>query len=185
MRNSFRVGTLFSLILVLIFFLFINKSLNIQPGNNSEHLIGQNIKESSIEIIQGAEYLGKPSGNTFSIENLKGSPVILNFWASWCESCAQESYILESLWQKYQNYGLKVVGISVHDNATDTKNFVRKFKKSYIIGVDEEGKAALDFGVTGVPETVIINRAGKILEKITGPTDLTRLQKKVVSLLNL
>ena len=89
----------------------------------------------------------------------QGKPMVVNFWASWCLSCRQEAHLLQELWQNNQQQ-LNVVGIAVHDTQENALTFARRFNKSYFLALDKDGMIAIDYGVTGVPETFIIDRRG-------------------------
>jgi cytochrome c biogenesis protein CcmG/thiol:disulfide interchange protein DsbE len=126
--------------------------------------------------------LKEDTTDTVALEDLKGSPVIINFWASWCSSCAEEANIFESFWKKHSSEGVKVLGIAVHDKAEDAMSFARSLGKTYAIGLDEEGHAALNYGVTGVPETVFINAEGLVVHKEVGPMTTALLDKYLAEL---
>ena len=109
---------------------------------------------------------------------MKGRPVVLNFWASWCVSCRQEAVELEKFWQAHKDQVL-VVGIAIQDSAEDSKRFAAYFGKTYAIGLDEDGKAAIDYGVSGVPETFLIDAQGVIRHKEIGPVEATQLSQLI------
>ena len=89
----------------------------------------------------------------------QAKPTVVNFWASWCLSCRQEAYLLQKLWQDNKQR-LNVVGIAVHDTLENALAFADRFNKSYFLALDKDGALAIDYGVTGVPETFIIDSNG-------------------------
>ncbi|RYZ73956.1 MAG: TlpA family protein disulfide reductase [Proteobacteria bacterium] len=120
--------------------------------------------------LQGQEHLSTPRPEGFGLKDFAGKPVILNFWASWCYSCRAEASDFEAFWQRYRNKGLIVAGIAIQDSPEAARQFAQGFGKTYILGLDaEDGKAAIDYGVTGVPETFFINRQGVVIHKEAGP----------------
>ncbi len=129
--------------------------------------------------------LGAPG--RVSLEGLKGTPVILNFWASWCVACREEAHVLEAAHQEYGAH-VKVVGIAIQDTADQALAFARKFGKTYTLALDTpQGDAGLNFGLYGVPETFFIDKQGMILYKQVGAvtptvieTQLKRLAPDVV-----
>lgn len=127
--------------------------------------------------IQGQQFVDSEAGETFNLDDFKGQPLILNFWASWCISCRTEAHELESFWRAYRDQGIKVVGIAIQDETESAKKFAQYYGKSYILGLDEDGKAAIDYGVSGVPETFLIDRDGVIRHKETGPVTAAMLMK--------
>jgi len=132
--------------------------------------------------VQGQSLLPQVSGEHFSLSDLKGRPVVLNFWASWCVSCRQEAHELEQFWQANKDK-VMVVGIAIQDSAEDAKRFAAYFGKTYMLGLDEDGKAAIDYGVSGVPETFLIDADGIIRHKEIGPVDAKQLAQNINKIL--
>ncbi len=122
----------------------------------------------TVSWVQGNEHLPSAAGETFNLENFKGRPLVLNFWASWCVACREEAVELEKFWLKH-NSAVAVVGIAIQDDKESAKKFAAYFGKTYILGLDVDGKAAIDYGVSGVPETFLIDRNGIIRHKEIGP----------------
>ncbi len=132
--------------------------------------------------VQGQSLLPNVNADHFTLSDLKGRPVVLNFWASWCVSCRQEAHELEKFWQANKDQ-VQVIGIAIQDSAEDAKRFAAYFGKTYIIGLDEDGKAAIDYGVSGVPETFLIDANGVIRHKEIGPVDAKQLTEDVKKIL--
>jgi cytochrome c biogenesis protein CcmG/thiol:disulfide interchange protein DsbE len=96
---------------------------------------------------------------------LKGVTLV-NFFASWCVPCAQEAPALASL----KAEGVRVVGVAYKDDPAKTRDFLNRYGDPYqTIFVDRDGRAGIDFGVTGVPETYVIGADGRILDKEAQP----------------
>ena len=93
---------------------------------------------------------------TLSSEELKGSPVILNFFASWCVPCREEAPLLESTYEKYREQGLVLVGVSIRDSAPDAKEFINRYGITYPVVHDPQELLAKKVGVLGLPETYFI-----------------------------
>ncbi len=108
---------------------------------------------------------GQP-GQTIHLSALKGKPVVVNFWASWCDSCTQELPALESAYKQYSQKGVVFVGLAYDDTAANGTPFLQKYGVTYPSGPDASGEISVAYGVTGVPETVFIGRDGKIVSKI-------------------
>lgn len=96
-------------------------------------------------------------GGTLSSDALKGSPVVVNFWASWCIPCQQEAPDLERVWEQYRSKGVRVVGVNYEDAVTDAQGFVKQYGVTYPSVRDTGGDLATAFGVRGVPETFFID----------------------------
>ena len=119
--------------------------------------------------------------STLSLAALRGTPVVLNFWASWCLSCRDEARVLESGWQRY-GPAVAFVGIAVNDEDAAAKEFIRRFGKTYHLGSDVDGSAAVDYGLYGVPETFFIGRDGTILSRHIGPLSAADLDRRIAEL---
>ena len=103
------------------------------------------------------------------LASLKGTPVVINFWGSWCEPCKDEAPVLASAWQKYQAAGVQFVGIAVWDQPDAARAFAQHAGAAWINGLDNDGKIAIDYGVYGVPESFFVNREGILVERYVGP----------------
>jgi cytochrome c biogenesis protein CcmG, thiol:disulfide interchange protein DsbE len=98
-----------------------------------------------------------------SLASYRGRPVIVNFWASWCIPCKEEAPLLESVWRRYRDRGLVVVGVDINDLRGDARRFARENKMSYPLVYDGPGRTTSDFGLTGVPETFFVARSGRLV----------------------
>ncbi len=117
-------------------------------------------------------------GQTITLADLKGKPVVLNFWASWCVSCRQEAHILETAHQRYTPQGIVFIGIAINDTRDASLAFIHRYGKTYFLAPDDElGSISLDYGVTAVPETFLIDENGMIIEKVLGAIDRNTLQR--------
>jgi cytochrome c biogenesis protein CcmG/thiol:disulfide interchange protein DsbE len=102
------------------------------------------------------------------LARLKGKPVVLNFWASWCDPCQQEAPLLQATWQRVRSQGVVFVGIDFQDDHRNGLNFLRTYGITYPNVVDDTGSTAINYGVTGVPETFFLNRSGVIVSHAIG-----------------
>lgn len=129
----------------------------------------------SVAWIQGQKFIPSASEGGFRLDDIKGHPVILNFWASWCVSCREEAQELQKFWMLHDKDVL-VVGIAIQDEKDAAQKFANYFGKTYALGLDVDGKAAIDYGVSGVPETFLIDRQGIIRHKEIGPVTVAKLE---------
>ena len=109
-----------------------------------------------------------PAGQQASLASLKGTPVVLNLWASWCGPCRDESPILEKVWQRYKDKGALVLGLDLQDLSENALDFVKQYGLTYPSLRDGTDASKRDLEATGVPETFIIDRQGRIALHITG-----------------
>jgi cytochrome c biogenesis protein CcmG/thiol:disulfide interchange protein DsbE len=146
------------------------------------------------DLAKAANEGKRPSGPTFSLErldqsgtlslaNLRGKVVAVNFWASWCDPCVDESPYLERVWLKYRKRGFVMLGIDAQDFRIDARRFMRRYGLTYPIVYDGPGKTLKHYGVTGFPETFVIDRDGHVVEAFVGAVasaqERTRLERAV------
>jgi cytochrome c biogenesis protein CcmG/thiol:disulfide interchange protein DsbE len=103
-----------------------------------------------------------------TLSSLEGKAVVLNFWASWCVPCKEEAPDLEELWREKRGDGLVVVGVDAKDFRRDARRFAGRFGLTFPLVYDGPGDIASDWGLTGVPETYVIDRQGRVIESFVG-----------------
>jgi cytochrome c biogenesis protein CcmG/thiol:disulfide interchange protein DsbE len=125
---------------------------------------------------------GTPDGKPFDLAATKGKPVLINFWASWCIPCEDEAGTLE---RAFRQYGDRVtfIGVNVQDTDANARDFLRRFGVTYPNGVDASGAVAVDYGMSGVPESYFVDRNGQLSRKWQGPLDDDRLKSYLDELL--
>ena len=118
------------------------------------------------------------------LASLKGKPLMLNFWASWCDVCKQEAPLLENTWQRVQGQGIVFLGIDIQDTRSDGLQFLQTYGITYPNVVDADGSVTINYGVTGVPETFFVNRQGVIVRKVIGELTEQTLEKDLQTISN-
>ena len=166
--NYIIVSILFSAIFVILYL-----SLGNEKIYDTEDLVGKKIPEVEINLFETNGVL-----NTKEFTNNEFT--ILNFWASWCGPCRTEHPNLVRL-SKIKN--LKLIGINFKDDEENAKNFLKKNGNPFdILAEDKNGKNSVNFGVYGIPETILIDTELKILKKYIGPQnnkDVNEIRKNV------
>jgi len=109
------------------------------------------------------------SGRTVTLPNFGGKLLVLNFWATWCPPCVQETPSLSQFAATYANKGVVVLGVSVDRDEKAYRAFLQKFRPAFLTA--REGKLHEDYGTFMYPETYIIDSKGKVLEKLAEPAD--------------
>jgi cytochrome c biogenesis protein CcmG, thiol:disulfide interchange protein DsbE len=115
--------------------------------------------------------LSRLSGpGAIDLASLRGKPVVINFWASWCGPCKSEAPLLEREWQHYGKQGVAFLGVDFHDVAGDARRFVSVHGLTFPMVQDGSGDVTSGrYGISQVPETYVVGRTGKIVVHIAGP----------------
>jgi len=110
----------------------------------------------------------------------KGKVSVVNVWASWCVPCHDEAPLLTTLGQDQR---IQIVGINYKDDADNARRFLGRYGNPFgIVGVDGNGRAAIEWGVYGVPETYVIDKEGRIRQRFVGPLNERQVSKELLPL---
>lgn len=141
-------------------------------------LVGRTAPDFTLTV-----YNGTP-GQKIHLADLKGHPVVINFWASWCQPCQEEMPIIEAAYEKYHGDGVIFVGVDFEDKPDAAMAFVRQYGVTYPVGPDtQNGDIAIAYGVTGTPETAFVGRSGAVAQKVGGALDDRTLALAIQNLL--
>src|ERR1700728_4628025 len=102
------------------------------------------------------------AGDPVSLAGLKGQVVLINFWASWCGPCRQEMPVLDQLYRKYKAAGFTLLGVNVEPKSADALGFLKATPVTFPILFDTDSQVSKLYEVSGMPSTVILDRAGKV-----------------------
>jgi cytochrome c biogenesis protein CcmG, thiol:disulfide interchange protein DsbE len=103
-----------------------------------------------------------------TLSSLRGKAVVLNVWASWCIPCKEEAPYLEQVWRDNRERDVVVVGLDAKDFRRDARDFVKRFELTFPIVYDGPGDTLSGYGVTGFPETFVLDREGRVVEVLAG-----------------
>ena len=172
------IAILILAILISLFAIFLATGLANQAsatGRSGEQLIGRKAPEFLADSING-----KP----VSLSNFPESPIVLNFWASWCPPCRDETPHFEKIWRLYKEKDVVVIGINVQDDLNSANEYISEFDVTFINGMDKNGRIMVDYGVTGLPVTFFLDREGMIIGRWVGSIGASSLESRVEALEN-
>ena len=118
-------------------------------------------------------------GGRLSLADLRGSAVVLNFWASWCIPCREEAPLLTAANATYEPRGVRVIGVVYQDSADNARDFMRRYGQTYPGLLDPSGRTAIDYGVFGIPETFFIDASGVVRSRQVGALTEDELRRKI------
>lgn len=127
--------------------------------------------ESSIAGKTAMDIPLRIDGKPGKLDEFRGKVVVLNFWATWCPPCVEETPSLVQLQQRIASRNGVVLGVSVDEDDAAYRKFIQDHGITYPTSRDASKKSALEYGTVMYPETYIIDRKGKIVRKIIGPQD--------------
>jgi len=156
LRKLFAWGSMLGAFAVIYFFTF----PHYRQGESS--LAGKAAEDIPLTLADG---------QATALSKFQGKVVVLNFWATWCPPCVEETPALIQLNQRIASRNGVVLGVSVDEDEAAYRAFLQQHGINYPTSRDASKKSALDYGTSMYPETYVIDRRGKILRKIIGPQD--------------
>ncbi len=150
------------------------------------------VPHGSISRAGGRPLVGQPApdfrlplldGGDFALREARGDVIVLNFWASWCPPCKDEKPALQAVWETYRAQGVQFVGVAYQEQTETTRAALAEFGTTYPVGLDTGERVADLFGITGIPETFVIDREGNVAYIHIGPLTAEVLAAELGSLL--
>lgn len=121
-------------------------------------------------------------GRTIRLSELRGKPVMVNFWASWCPPCKNEMPVFEKAYQRYRSQGMEFLGVDVEEDAETVRKFVQENGYSWLFLLDSDGKVSRSYQVSGIPTTFFIDREGIIRDLQIGELSAPALESRLAKI---
>lgn len=137
-------------------------------GTPGQHLEALQIFPLEVSVPAPALVLDGVDGSPLRLRDLRGSIVLLNFWATWCEPCRQEMPALERLHRLYRSRALRVVAVNFKESREEVRAFMTEHLLTFPALLDPEGAGARLFKVRGLPVTLLVGKDGNVLWKVIG-----------------
>ncbi len=148
------------------------------PSRLPSALIGKRVPTMTLPALEALTDGTRVVPGFDSADLAKGEVSVVNFWASWCVPCVQEHPLLVALKQRA---GVPIYGVNYKDQAAAARRFLGRYGNPFVaVGTDANGRAAIEWGVYGMPETFIVNGKGEIVYKHVGPISPETLEEKLI-----
>src|SRR5215475_6127037 len=156
--------------------LFLVRLFSGDPSRIPSALIGRPAPAVDLPAVAGLERDGKPIPG-ISAADFRGNVTVINVWASWCIPCHDEAPFLLEL---AGDTRIRLVGINYKDQPDNARRFLNRYGNPFIAsGADQNGRAAIEWGVYGVPETFLVGRDGRIAYKLVGPISAANFEREL------
>ena len=186
MKFRFSPANIISLILIVglivVIVYILAYGLSNSSGNTGAFGINETYNKIDIDKVPVAEFtITDLSGDKskLNISSNGKTVTMVDFWNSWCQQCIQEAEELEQSYKNLSDKNIQFIGVAIWDDQNAIKSHIKEYDISYHNVIDEEGKVAIEFGVTGIPEKYFINSNGEIILKILGPTTSEQLESVI------
>lgn len=179
-ESSVKTRRLFVAIPLLVFLgiagLFLYRLGAGDPSRIPSALIGRTAPQTDLPPVEGLVRDGVPVPG-LSSKDFSGAVTLVNVWASWCVPCHDEVPFLDAL---SKDNRIRLAGINYKDQSDNARRFIGRYGNPFAsVGTDANGRAAIEWGVYGVPETFVVGRDGKIAYKLVGPITRENFETQV------
>ncbi|MBE0427669.1 MAG: TlpA family protein disulfide reductase [Nitrospirae bacterium] len=158
MKNKASVLLIIMFSVIIVAFLFIR-----QKDSQKITSVGSSVPDVELVGIDAKK---------INLSDLRGFVVFINFWATWCESCVDEMPSIENLYNLFsENSNFKLMTVIYRDSGNNAFKYMKENGYSFPVYLNPDGTAAKKFGITGIPESFIIDKNGILREKVIGPAE--------------
>jgi cytochrome c biogenesis protein CcmG, thiol:disulfide interchange protein DsbE len=165
----------------------------VMEGGRSDELSAQSSSVSLTGVVGGPTprvgepapdfTLEAPDATRVSLSGLRGRPVFVNFWASWCPPCRGEMPDIQQIADEYREAGLVVVGVNLEEEREPALRYAQTLGLTFTLLLDRNGAVATRYNVTGLPTSYFVGRDGRIRDRNVGPLTPKGLRSKVTGIL--
>lgn len=182
-RVKILIGTAaFALLLILAVVGYNLLSQRVKPQQTPTVSSSQTAKTAAPDFT-----VQDTNGNTVSFSDFKGKPVVLNFWASWCPPCKAEMPDYEKMYQQYRNKGVVFLMVNMTDGSRETtvtaKQFLKDSKYTFSAYFDVKSNAADTYGISSIPDSIFIDKNGKIANAYEGMIDAATMKNNIEAII--
>ena len=148
------------------------------PSKLPSALIGRPAPAIALPAVEGLTVGGRAVPGLAAGDLTRGAPTVVNFWASWCAPCVEEHPLLVGLAKRTN---VAIVGVNYKDQPEAARRFLARLGNPFVaVGADPNGRAAIEWGVYGMPETFVVDGRGVIVAKHVGPISAESLEQRIV-----
>jgi cytochrome c biogenesis protein CcmG/thiol:disulfide interchange protein DsbE len=194
LRGIRRLPRLFALLAIVLFIALLAYGLSANaPDDTIDERLADNRSAPapafSLEVLDEGTLrspLNRAIGpalrdGELALEELRGTPVVLNLWASWCDPCREEAPRLRQGWQRWGKRGVLFLGLDIQDIRSDARDFLREFRITYPTIREPGREVATRYGATGIPETYFISARGRVVGHVIGVVSVEQLDSGVAA----
>ena len=148
------------------------------PSKLPSALIGKRAPALALAPVEGLVEAGRPVPGLSGADLARGRPTVVNFWASWCQPCVDEHPLLVALAKRT---GVTIAGVNYKDQPDSARRFLARLGNPFTaVGTDPSGRAAIEWGVYGMPETFVVDGRGTIVYKHVGPLSAESIEQRIL-----
>jgi cytochrome c biogenesis protein CcmG/thiol:disulfide interchange protein DsbE len=176
-KRTLSVGTI--LIFVAVVAVLGMLGWGLLETNKTQPVVGEKVRKFQMSFFNGYEWQDKTIAD---INDMAGNVIVLNFWASWCVQCRDETALFEQAWREYQDDGVIFVGVAYVDVEPKSIEYMQQFEVTFPNAPDLRSAISDLYKITGVPETYIIDQEGNVVFTKEGAVTETELYTQLAAL---